>query len=144
MLAILHWALPQSTASITLQCTKQGTLHMISSTGTPILLFSYGTLQDKSVQLANFGRELIGHADALPGYQQTFVEITDPTVVATSGKTHHPIVQASANPSDEVAGTVFEITASELASADSYEVSSYKRVSVLLKSGVHAWVYVHA
>lgn len=117
---------------------------MKSSTATPILLFSYGTLQDKSVQLANFGRELLGRADALPGYQQTFVEITDPTVVATSGKTHHPIVQASANPSHEVAGTVFEITASELASADRYEVSSYKRVSVLLKSGVHAWVYVHA
>jgi gamma-glutamylcyclotransferase (GGCT)/AIG2-like uncharacterized protein YtfP len=117
---------------------------MTSSTATPILLFSYGTLQDKSVQLANFGRELTGHADALPGYQQTFVEITDPAVIATSGKTHHPIVQASADPGDEVGGTVFEITASELASADSYEVSSYKRVSVQLKSGVQAWVYVQS
>lgn len=117
---------------------------MISSTSTPILLFSYGTLQDKGVQLANFGRELIGHADALPGYQQTFVEITDPAVIASSGKTHHPIVQASANPSHEVAGTVFEITASELASADSYEVSNYKRVSVLLKSGVQAWAYIQS
>jgi len=117
---------------------------MTSSTATQIFLFSYGTLQDKSVQLANFGRELIGHADALSGYQQIFVEITDLKVVATSGKTHHPIVQASANPSHEVAGTVFEITASELASADSYEVSNYKRVSVLLKSGVQAWVYVQS
>lgn len=69
---------------------------MKSSTATPIFLFSYGTLQDKNVQLANLGRELLGRADALPGYQQTFVEITDPKVVATSGKTHHPIVQASA------------------------------------------------
>jgi gamma-glutamylcyclotransferase (GGCT)/AIG2-like uncharacterized protein YtfP len=117
---------------------------MEPSTATPILLFSYGTLQDKSVQIANFGRELLGRADALPGYQQTFVEITDPTVIATSGKTHHPIVQASADPTDEIAGTVFEITASELVSADSYEVSSYKRVSVLLKSGMQAWVYVLA
>jgi gamma-glutamylcyclotransferase (GGCT)/AIG2-like uncharacterized protein YtfP len=117
---------------------------MTSSTATPILLFSYGTLQDKSVQLANFGRELTGHADALPGYRQNFVEITDPAVIATSGKTQHPIVQASADPSDEVGGTVFEITASELASADSYEVSSYKRVSVQLKSGVQAWVYVQS
>ena len=102
------------------------------------------TLQDKSVQLANFGRELLGRADALPGYQETLVEITDPAVVATSGKTHHPIVQASAHPSHEVAGTVFEITASELASADSYEVSDYKRVRVRLKSGLQAWVYVQS
>ena len=127
-----------------LQSTRQETPLMTSSTATPILLFSYGTLQDKRVQLANFGRELIGHADALPGYQQTFVEITDPVVVATSGKTHHPIVQASTNPSHEIAGTVFEITASELAAADSYEVSSYKRVSVVLKSGLQAWVYVQS
>ena len=34
--------------------------------------------------------------------------------MATSGKTHHPIVQTSANPADEVAGTVFEITDQEL------------------------------
>ncbi|OIQ67585.1 AIG2-like family protein [mine drainage metagenome] len=87
---------------------------------------------------------MLGNADALPGYQQTFVEITDPKVVATSGETHHPIVQASANASHEVAGTVFEITASELAATDSYEVSNYKRVSVLLKSGVQAWVYVQS
>ena len=33
---------------------------MNRSTEHPVLLFSYGTLQDKSVQLANFGRELTG------------------------------------------------------------------------------------
>ncbi len=32
------------------------------------LLFSYGTLQNKRVQIANFGRELTGREDALPGY----------------------------------------------------------------------------
>jgi gamma-glutamylcyclotransferase (GGCT)/AIG2-like uncharacterized protein YtfP len=65
-------------------------------------------------------------------------------VVATSGKTHHPIVEPSPNPADEVAGSVFEITARELAAADEYEVSDYKRVSVRLRSGVQAWVYVRA
>jgi gamma-glutamylcyclotransferase (GGCT)/AIG2-like uncharacterized protein YtfP len=111
---------------------------------TPVLLFSYGTLQDKNVQLASFGRELQGRVDAIPGYSQTLIAITDPQVVATSGKTHHPIVQPSANPADEVAGMVFEITAQELTAADEYEVADYKRISVTLKSGVQAWVYVRA
>jgi hypothetical protein len=37
---------------------------------------------------------------------------------------------------------VFRITPEELAAADSYEVSDYKRVSVVLTSGIEAWVYV--
>jgi hypothetical protein len=110
----------------------------------PILLFSYGTLQDKAVQIANFGRELSGRRDSLTGYSESLVAIEDAGVVATSGKTHHPIVRPSANPQDEVPGTVFEITAAELAAADAYEVSDYKRVCVGLKSGAAAWVYVRA
>ncbi len=109
-----------------------------------VLLFSYGTLQDKAVQIANFGRELAGRRDAIPGYSQSLVAIGDPDVVATSGKTHHPIVQPSTDPKDEVPGMVFEITARELAAADAYEVSDYKRIAVTLKSGVQAWVYVRA
>jgi len=58
------------------------------TTTVPILLFSYGTVQDKNVQMAHFGREL--------------------------------------------------------AAADQYEVADYKRVSVDLKSGLQAWVYVRA
>ncbi len=109
-----------------------------------MLLFSYGTLQDKAVQIANFGRELTGRSDSIVGYTQTFVAIDDHEVIATSGKTHHPIVQPSSNPEDEVSGTVFEITVQELAAADEYEVSDYKRVSVSLKSGAQAWVYIRA
>lgn len=110
----------------------------------PVLLFSYGTLQDKAVQLANFGRELVGEADQMLGYSQAWVEISDPQVLATSGKTHHPIVSASARVEDRVAGMVFQITEQELAAADAYEVADYKRVSVKLASGLSAWVYVQA
>ncbi|PTT28720.1 gamma-glutamylcyclotransferase family protein [Pseudomonas sp. HMWF021] len=117
---------------------------MTDSSEKTVLLFSYGTLQDRAVQLSNFGRELQGQTDSLPGYKQQMVEITDPAVLATSGKTHHPIVQVSDNPADEVGGTVFHITAQELAAADEYEVADYKRVSVVLTSGVNAWVYVQA
>jgi gamma-glutamyl AIG2-like cyclotransferase len=107
-------------------------------------LFSYGTLQTEAVQLSSFGRRLDGAPDALPGYRQSLVEITDPAVLATSGARFHPIVEPSSNPADEVAGTVFQVTPAELIAADAYEVSDYARVSVRLKSGLEAWVYVRA
>jgi gamma-glutamylcyclotransferase (GGCT)/AIG2-like uncharacterized protein YtfP len=117
---------------------------MTTPTPSPVLLFSYGTLQDKAVQLAHFGRELKGRPDAMLGYVQTWVEIVDPQVLATSGKTHHPIIKPGTDPNEEIAGTVFEITQAELEAADRYEVADYKRVSVTLKSGAQAWVYVSA
>jgi gamma-glutamylcyclotransferase (GGCT)/AIG2-like uncharacterized protein YtfP len=109
-----------------------------------VCLFSYGTLQQPRVQQSTFGRLLAGAPDALPGYRRTMVEITDPQVLATSGEAFHPIVAASPDPADEVAGTAFLITQAELAAADAYEVSDYKRVAVRLKSGREAWVYVKA
>lgn len=108
------------------------------------LLFSYGTLQLGSVQLESFGRLLEGEADSMPGYSQAMIEITDLEVVRKSGQKFHPIVTATGNPVDEVSGKVFRVTVAELAAADGYEVSEYKRVRVRLKSGNDAWVYVKA
>ncbi len=107
------------------------------------LLFSYGTLQQERVQVAQFGRRLAGTADALVGWKQEMVEITDPDVLAKSGKRFHPIVMPG-SPQDRVPGMVFEITAEELAAADSYEVADYRRVAAPLASGRTAWVYVKA
>lgn len=107
-----------------------------------INLFSYGTLQLESAQLSSFGRLLTGTKDAIPGFRSAMVEITDPDVIKTSGSNFHPIIGPSDNAADEVEGTVFQITAEELAAADAYEVSDYKRVDVRLKSGINAWVYV--
>lgn len=106
-------------------------------------LFSYGTLQYEAVQLANFGRKLEGSLDDLPGFELSMIEITDPSVIATSGEAFHPIISYTGNPADQVNGMVFEISAEELRRADSYEVSDYKRIAVKLKSGISAWVYVH-
>lgn len=117
---------------------------MQASRDYPVLLFSYGTLQDKAVQLASFGRELTGQADRMPGYRQDWVEITDPAVLATSGKRHHPIVSPSDDAGDSVDGMVFQISEEELAAADRYEVADYARVAVELASGLTAWVYVKA
>ena len=107
-------------------------------------LFSYGTLQLDAVQRQTFGRKLEGRADQLVGYSQTMLQITDPAVLTTSGKTHHPMVALTGNPADRVDGTVFAITHAELMHADAYEVADYRRDSVLLASGVRAWVYVDA
>ena len=100
-----------------------------------VLLFSYGTLQQDDVQLKSFGRLLEGQADAMPGYRQSLIEITDPEVIKTSGKRFHPIVEPSDNPADEVEGRVFWITDAELKAADEYEVADYKRILVPLRSG---------
>jgi gamma-glutamylcyclotransferase (GGCT)/AIG2-like uncharacterized protein YtfP len=108
------------------------------------LLFSYGTLQQENVQLSTFGRLLHGHKDQLVGFEESFVKIEDPQVVATSGKTHHPIVKFNGRDDSRVNGTVFEITNEELANADRYEVAAYKRVAARLASGKQAWVYVDA
>lgn len=107
-------------------------------------LFSYGTLQLESVQLASFGRRLLGKPDAMPGFKKTFVEISDPDVLAKSGERFHPIVIPANDASEAIEGTVFEITAAELAAADRYEVADYKRVEVTLSSGLKAWVYIKA
>lgn len=107
-------------------------------------LFAYGTLQLEAVQMANFGRQLLGTSDALPGFEQAALEIDDPAVVAAIGKTHYAIARFTGRASDAVSGTVFAVTADELRRADEYEVPEYKRVAVVLRSGVHAWAYVDA
>ncbi len=109
-----------------------------------VLLFSYGTLQLPEVQRSSFGRLLEGEADAMVGFRQSLIEITDPEVIKTSGKRFHPIVEPSDNPGDEVQGRVFWITDAELKAADEYEVADYKRILVPLRSGNQAWVYVRA
>ena len=109
-----------------------------------VLLFSYGTLQDRDVQIANFGRELTGREDVLPGYARRLVPINDKDVAAAlRGESYYANAEPSPNPGDAVCGTVFEITEQELAAADEYEKDAeYGRISVTLGSGAQAWVYV--
>jgi hypothetical protein len=108
------------------------------------LLFSYGTLRQPEVQLATFGRELDGYIDAVIGYELHHLTITDPQVIATSGSDRHPILRPSDRPHAHVDGIVFAITDAELVAADAYEVDDYRRISVPLRSGPYAWVYVFA
>lgn len=107
-------------------------------------LFSYGTLQLEPVQLATFGRRLMGRQDRLLGYRLDQIEIRDPAVVSTSGLTHHPMLVWTGDLQDTVQGTVFQLTPAELAQADAYEVADYRRVRAPLASGSSAWVYADA
>lgn len=106
-------------------------------------LFSYGTLRQPEVQLANFGRLLEGRDDVLEGYALSMIEITDPDVIAISGSNRHPLVRRTGKPDDRVEGVVFRVTAAEIAAADAYETSDYVRVTVTLASGLEASVYVN-
>ena len=107
-----------------------------------ILLFSYGTLQLKKVQLESFGRILDGEPDRLKSYRLKKLKITNQDVLNKSEQEFHPIAVKSDREDDFIEGTIFKITATELAAADRYEVSDYKRVLEKFASGKEAWVYV--
>jgi gamma-glutamylcyclotransferase (GGCT)/AIG2-like uncharacterized protein YtfP len=94
------------------------------------------------VQLTTFGRELDGRPDAIVGFELDRATITDPHVIATSGSDRHPVLKPTESQDAAVEGTVFTISATELAAADEYEVDDYTRVAVPLWSGRQAWVYV--
>ena len=107
-------------------------------------LFSFGTLQDPVVQRSVFGRELPGVADVLRGFRLGVLTITDPEVIRLSGLSEHPLLMPSSDPTDEVHGQVLTITEDDLMAADEYEVDDYRRITVPLRSGGEAWVYVFA
>jgi gamma-glutamylcyclotransferase (GGCT)/AIG2-like uncharacterized protein YtfP len=105
-------------------------------------LFSYGTLQLKSVQRDTFGRILVGNKDVLDKYIISRMKITDPKVIESSGADVHPILEYTGNEIDFVEGTLFELTDKELISADEYEVDEYKRTEVTFKFGKTGFVYL--
>ena len=109
-----------------------------------VALFSYGTLRQAEVQLANYGRLLDGAPDSLAGYRLVPVTIADPEVVRISGKAVHMIAVAGGDPAGRIDGVVFALTPVELAATDAYETDAYQRIGVRLESGRSAWVYVAA
>ena len=107
-----------------------------------IPLFSYGTLQLREVQLANYGRALQGSPDALLGYRLEVLPDRDPNAVRISGIGTHMVVRRTGDPADRVTGMVFLLTADELAATDKYEGTDYARTKLTLESGRRALVYV--
>lgn len=109
-----------------------------------IWLFSYGTLRQKNVQLATFGRELEGREDALVGFVSNMIAISDPEVVATSGKTHHPIVASHRQSGRRGCRHGFPDHGPRSLPLRIPRGLTDERVAVRLKSGREAFVYVRA
>jgi hypothetical protein len=108
------------------------------------LLFSYGSLQEESVQLSTFGRRLDGQRDEIVGAEPALVTIDDPQEIARSGRSHHANLVLNGKADCRVPGIVFDVTEEELASVDAYEAGfSYLRAEAALASGKRAWVYIH-
>jgi hypothetical protein len=106
-------------------------------------IFSYGSLQKESVQLATYGRVLHGDPDELSDWVRTSIDVPKSHKAAAAGITHYANVERAPGSGSRVAGIVFDLTDAELAAADAYELDAdYVRVLADLGSGQSAWVYV--
>ena len=104
-------------------------------------VFSYGTLQNSQVQQQLLNRTLSASEDILTGYEKKQVEIKDPLVIKQSGERFHPILVKNSASTQEIYGSVLEVTGAELLKIDDYESENYERVMVELKSGKKVWLY---
>lgn len=95
-------------------------------------LFTYGTLQEATVQTKLFNRLLEGTQDLLYGFKAS-----DSLVAGL-----YPSLTYTKNEEHEVKGLVFAISGSELLKTDAYEGEAYFRKKVRLASGKSAWVYL--
>ncbi len=94
-------------------------------------LFTYGTLRDPATQQRLLGRALgSGSSDILRGFR-----------LAKLTGIHQVYSILQPQPGSTVAGTLYEVTAAELARLDDYEGDAYQRISVTLVSKARAWVY---
>jgi gamma-glutamylcyclotransferase (GGCT)/AIG2-like uncharacterized protein YtfP len=99
-------------------------------------VFSYGSLQRDDIQQATFGRRLTGLAAEIVGFELVYLH---------RGGQQLANVVRSRMPGCRVQGTVFVITAAQLAIADEYErADNYARIEAPLATGGEAWVYVDA
>jgi gamma-glutamylcyclotransferase (GGCT)/AIG2-like uncharacterized protein YtfP len=105
-------------------------------------LFSYGTLQQGTVQLRLFGRILQSSSDVLVGYKLMDVEVKDESFLSKGEKSHQLTVVLSGKKDDLVDGRVLAMTKEELTITDQYEPKEYKRMRVQLESGKNAWIYL--
>ncbi len=96
------------------------------------LLFTYGTLQEKEVQLGVFSRTLLGMDDELSHYRISETKV--------SGL--YPTLEYTNEGNDRIKGKVYTLAPKELERADWYEGEAYKRIQVTLASGKKAWAYM--
>lgn len=117
---------------------------MSDGSGTVEPLFTYGVLQTPDVQLDTFGRFLHGEDDTLPAFRLDDGESADERGAHAAGAHRRRILRHTGDPRDRVFGTVVRLSPDELDAADEYLMTGSRRISVVLASGLSAWVYVGA
>jgi len=100
------------------------------------LLFSYGTLRSKQVQMQIFNKVLSGTPDQILGFKLKSLQIEE-----EFGMADYVVAVPSESLEDIIHGVAFEVSNPELLKVDQFESNSYKRVQVKLQSGRTAWVY---
>ena len=95
-------------------------------------LFTYGTLQEREVQLGVFSRPLTGFEDELPLYILSDKKVAD----------LYPTLRYTGQKEDSIKGQVYTLSHQELQKADIYEGEAYERIQIQLASGKNAWAYI--
>ncbi len=96
------------------------------------LLFSYGTIQDKTIQLELFGKELGFTEDSLSGYEVINDLEIQGKVYPRLGKEKQGVVY----------GSLYCLTKEQMRVVDEYETSAYCRISVKSDKGLSVQVYL--
>ena len=109
-----------------LEVTHEQTLPGPSATQ---YLFTYGTLQEKEVQLGVFSRVLMGEDAILEGYTIALKKVAE----------RYPTIAFANDSTKSLSGKIYVLTPEELTKADAYEGEAYKRIQVVLASGEKAW-----
>lgn len=108
------------------------------------LLFSYGTLQQESVQRELFGRKLNGSADVLHGFKTETIKLEEEGFDAYTEDDLFLIALKTGESTDSINGLVLELTEEELLKADAYEPKEYTRIQAITESGKDVWLYAKA
>jgi hypothetical protein len=107
-------------------------------------LFSFGPLEDQTVQLSTFGRLLKGEPDELFCYEPDWLTVAAAKDGAGADQARYAVVRFTGRADTMVQGTVFEVSEAELVAADRRQPAEYPRIVVTLASGKEAWVYADA
>ena len=100
-------------------------------------VFSYGTLQNKTIQLELYGTLLQGQPDILKGFKLNSIMLKN----NLGENKMYPIIEYTGNPNETIKGFVFKMSHTQLSATDIYEGPSYKRISTITELGRTCWVY---
>lgn len=96
-------------------------------------LFTYGTLQDETIEQMLFNKTLDGSKDSITGFEKQEI-ILEGNV--------YPILIKNNESTKVIKGTYYHLSNQEMLICDEYEGNEYKRVLVQLDSRIEAWVYI--